>query len=116
MGYDEFMLMSRCVQKSVSVDFDVIKPLILLSRETSLRSRTNPCLWSSKLKDPRSHSVLILKELSVFSSSVKHDCVFGDDLDLDEITVVSEVRLLTFFSLTHFILPLLLVLQNDFTF
>lgn len=25
-------------------------------------------------------------------SSVKHDCVFGDDLNLDEISIVSEVR------------------------
>lgn len=26
-----------------------------------------------------------------FLSAVKHDCVFGDDLDVEEITFVSEV-------------------------
>lgn len=35
-------------------------------------------------------SIFIL--IASFSFSVKHDCVFGDDFDLNEITVVSEVQ------------------------
>lgn len=31
--------------------------------------------------------------------AVKHDCVFGDDLDIDEITLVSEVHKLSVTSM-----------------
>ena len=42
--------------------------------------------------------------MASFSFSVKHDCVFGDDLNIDEITVVSEVQSNVCFLLTLVIL------------